>query len=161
MAAVLTWLRASPLGDFMRDSSPWTYPVTNLVHVLGLGTLLGAVLVLDLRLLGLWKHTPLAAIAAAASPVAAAGFTIAIVSGIGLLSANATDYIGNPMLLIKFPAIALGLLNAVAIRRSSAWRALGTRDLDDAEQRRLRAAGGVSLACWFTAIAAGRMIGYW
>jgi hypothetical protein len=63
--------------------------------------------------------------------------------------------------LIKFPAIAIGFANAVLIRRSAAWRARGTRELSLQEQRQLAWMGGTSLACWLTAIAAGRMIAYW
>jgi hypothetical protein len=49
----------------------------------------------------------------------------------------------------------------VAIRRSPAWRAIGVRELTERERRRLKAMGAISLACWLTAITAGRMIGYW
>ncbi len=31
----------------------------NLVHILGISSLFGSVLVLDLRLLGVWRHVPL------------------------------------------------------------------------------------------------------
>jgi hypothetical protein len=157
----LTWLRASALGEFMRESGAWTYAIVNLVHILGIGSLFGAVLLLDLRMMGVWRQVPLASIAATAAPVAAAGLAVAVASGIGILSANATDYIGNPFLILKFPAIALGLANAVAIRRSPAWRAIGVRELTERERRRLKAMGAISLACWLTAITAGRMIGYW
>ena len=145
----------------MRESGAWTYAIVNLAHILGIAALFGSVLVLDLRLLGFWRNVPLAAVCDTASPVAAFGFGLAVFTGAGLLSANATDYAGNPFLAIKFPAIALGLLNAVAIRRSAAWRARASRELSPGEQRRLAWMAGTSLACWFTAITAGRMIGYW
>jgi hypothetical protein len=157
----LTWIQASALGHFMRDSGAWTYAIVNLAHILGIATLFGSVLMLDLRMMGAWRRIPLPAIAAAASPLAAAGFGTAVVSGLGLLSANATDYAGNPFLAIKFPAIAIGLLNAVIARRSAAWRASGSRELTASERRRLAIMGGTSLACWLAAIGAGRMIGYW
>jgi hypothetical protein len=169
----LTWIESSALGHFVRESGPWTYAFVNLAHVLGIGTLFGSVVVLDLALIGAgWKMsrnskssaatgTSLPALAAAAPPVALAGFLLAAASGIGLLSSNATEYQGNPFFLIKFPAIALGVVNAVAIRQSAAWRAIGARDLAPREVRRLAWMGGASLICWIAAIAAGRMIGYW
>lgn len=145
----------------MRDTGPWTYGVVNLLHILGISTLFGAVLVLDLRMLGAWREVPLRGLATAASPLATLGFCVAAASGLGLISANGTDYLGNPFLLIKFPAIGLGLANAWLIRRSSAWEAALARPLTAPEQRRLAALGATSLAAWTTAIAAGRMIGYW
>ena len=161
MLDLLSWAEASALGHFMRESGAWTYAIVNLAHILGIATLFGSVLVLDLRLLGFWPHVPLAAVCDAASPVAASGFGLAVITGAGLLSANATEYAGNPFLLVKFPAIALGFLNAVAIRQSAAWRARTSRELSPGEKRRLGWMAGTSLACWLTAITAGRMIGYW
>lgn len=161
MNEFLAWLEASALGRLMRESGVWTYASVNLVHILGVASLFGSVLVLDLRLLGIMRRAPLAALTDAASPIAAAGFVVAVTSGTALLATNATDYSDNPFLLIKFPAIAVGLLNALAIRRSQAWRARHERALTPAETRRLAVMGGISLAAWLTAVAAGRMIGYW
>jgi len=49
---------ASALGHFMRESGPWTYAIVNLAHILGIAALFGAVLIIDLRLLGVWRRTP-------------------------------------------------------------------------------------------------------
>jgi hypothetical protein len=161
MRDALAWLESSALGTFMRDSGPWTYPVVNVIHVLGVATLFGAVLILDLRLLGVGRRAPLAAITAIAAPVAMAGFALAAASGVCLLAANALEYQGNPVLLVKFSAIGLGLANAVALRCTAAWRAHTTRDLSRSEARRLALMGGLSLVSWLTAVCAGRIIGYW
>ena len=78
-----------------------------------------------------------------------------------MLAIKAADYIGNPFLLIKFPAIALALVNIAVLHRSTAWQAHRTRDLLPPERHRLAVHAAVSLAFWLTAITAGRMIGYW
>lgn len=161
MYDLLAWLEGSPLGHAVRGAGLWSYGVINLTHLLGVASLFGALLILDLRLLGVWPRVPLAAVATAAEPVAQVGFVVAAVSGVCLLATNATEYAGNPFLLIKFPAIAVGVLNVVLLRRLPAWRTRATRDPTHAEARRLAFAGGVSLAAWTTAVAAGRMIGYW
>jgi hypothetical protein len=161
MTDALAWLQSSALGMFMRDSGPWTYPVVNVIHVFGVATLFGAVLVLDLRLVGAWRRAPLAPITTVAAPVAMAGFAIAAASGVCLLAANALEYENNPVLLVKFTAIGLGLVNAVALRRTAAWKDHTTRDLSRSEARRLGLMGGVSLVSWLTAVGAGRIIGYW
>jgi hypothetical protein len=157
----MEWLQASGLGHFMRESGTWTYALVNLCHILGVASLFGAIVILDLRLLGVWRATPLAALADAAAPVAAFGFVVAATSGVGLLATKATEYVGNPFLYVKFPAIAIGLLNTLIVRRSSAWRARGQRPLSEAEHRRLAWMGMASLACWLIAISAGRLIAYW
>jgi hypothetical protein len=161
MTDALAWLESSALGMFMRDSGPWTYPVVNVIHVFGVATLFGAVLVLDLRLLGAWRRTPLRPITTVAAPVAMAGFALAAASGVCLLAANALEYENNPVLLVKFAAIALGVVNAIALRGTAAWKDHTVRDLSRLEARRLGVMGGVSLASWLTAVGAGRIIGYW
>ena len=157
----MAWLEASTLGHVMRESGVWMYGSVNLVHVLGVAALFGSVVVLDLRLLGLWRTIALAAISKPTVRVATAGFVVAALSGPCLLATKATEYVDNPFLYIKFSAIGLGLLNVIVLRRLSAWQQHKTRELSSREQSRLAVSGGISLICWFTAISAGRMIGYW
>jgi hypothetical protein len=49
----------------------------------------------------------------------------------------------------------------LVLNGSPAWKARGARELSRRENRQLAVMGGVSLACWLTAITAGRMIAYW
>jgi hypothetical protein len=158
---LLAWLEGSALGHAMRSAGVWTYGLVNLIHILGVSTLFGSLLLLDLRLLGLWRRVPLASIATAAVPLSRAGFALAATSGLCLIVTNATEYAGNPFLLIKFPAIALGLLNVAVLETRPAWRARDARVPTSAESRQLAASGGASLLFWAVAIGSGRMIGYW
>jgi hypothetical protein len=157
----LSWMEMSGLGRFIRESGAWTYPMVNLGHVLGIASLFGSTLIIDLRLLGFWRRVPLAALSATVVPVAGLGFAVAATTGVGLLATNATEYAGNPFLLVKFSAIALGLLNVLALNLSPAWQARGKRNLSLNEDRQLAVMGGLSLVCWLTAVTAGRMIAYW
>src|SRR5215467_1542504 len=107
----MAWLEGSALGHVMRDNGVWFYGIINLAHILGVATLFGSVVILDLRLLGFWPDVPLAAISRPTTRMAAAGFGVAAVTGAGLLATKATEYVGNPFLYIKIPAIGLALLN--------------------------------------------------
>ena len=138
MEEFAAWLQASTLGQFMRDSGPWTYAIVNLAHILGLASLFGAILILDLRLIGAWRRTPLAAIAEVAAPVAACGFALAATTGAGLLATKATEYVGNPFLYLKLPVVAVGFANA---RAPSPFGRL-------AGARQARALRRVSIANW-------------
>ena len=160
-SGLLAWLEGSVLGIAVRDAGVWSYAVVNLVHILGIATLFGSILVMDLRLLGWRRELPLAGTAAVTVPLAAAGFAVAVLSGVCLLATNATEYADNPFLLIKFAAIALGLLNVLVLSRLPAWRSRRTREPGARERAQLAVIGGLSLASWLTAIGAGRMIGYW
>jgi hypothetical protein len=162
MRDLLTWIEQTGLGHMMRESGPWTYAIVNVAHILGVSTLFGSVLVLDLRLLGAWsRRVRIADLSSVVTPVAMTAFVIAIVTGAALLATKATAYVDNPFLLIKFPAIAVGVLNAGILNMTSALREVGVRALRPGERRQLAIMGGISLVSWLTAVTAGRMIGYW
>jgi len=161
IAEFLTWLEASPLGALTRSLGVWSYGIINLVHILGIILLFGSILILDLRLLGAWRQIPLAQLSRPTTRMAQIGFVLAVASGLPMISVKSTDYIGNTFLLIKFPAIALALLNVWLVHRTEAWRAHRVRELMPSEKSRLKLGAVLSLVFWLTAITAGRMIGYW
>ena len=161
MNAFMAWLEASAMGHVMRDTGVWTYAVVNLAHILGVASLFGSVMILDLRLLGVWKRIPLELISRPATIVAGSGFALAATTGPFLLATKATEYIGNPFLPIKLVAVTLGLINIAIVHRLPAWKARANPDMSARERRQLAIAGGTSLACWLLAISAGRMIAYW
>lgn len=162
MYELMAWLEASALADFLRGLGIWTYGIVNLVHILGIGTLLGSVLLLDLRLMGAWRSIPLPAIARPAVPLAAAGFLLAVSSGIAMISFNTTEYHGNPFLYIKLPTLVIALVNVAVIQRVPAWRrGVAGEPAESGDGKALALAGATSLLLWLTVITCGRMIGYW
>lgn len=161
MEVLLSWLEGSALGVTLRSLGVWTYAVLNLSHILGVSTLFGSMLLLDLRLLGAWRSVSIAALEKPIVPLALAGFVVAATSGLCMLSVNGTEYLGNPFLLIKLGAVALGGLNAVVLQFLPAWRRRTVAQQPQHADAVLAWVGGVSLTCWIAAVAAGRMIGYW
>lgn len=157
----LQWLEASALGQTTRALGVWSYGIINLAHILGIALLFGSILLLDLRLLGAWRQVPLAVLSGPTTFMARVGFLLAVCSGIPMLSVNASEYAGNPFLLVKFPAIGLALINVWLVHRSEGWRAHRLRDLMPRERRRLAFGAMLSLTFWLTAITGGRMLGYW
>lgn len=158
---MLAALEGSAFAEWLRSSGVWTYGLINLGHIAGIGMLFGSVLILDLKLLGVWRTLPLSDVARLTVPPGVVGFVLAAVCGFCMLCFNASEYVGNPFLLIKFPAIALALLNALWVSRMPGWQQKDSREATVSERRMLALAGGVSLTAWVTALAAGRMIGYW
>ncbi|WBV41895.1 DUF6644 family protein [Pseudoroseomonas cervicalis] len=146
-SALPAWLRRSGLG----------YPLVNAAHVLGLGLLLGSIATLDLRLLGAFRGAPLAVLAPPLLAVAKAGLVLAILSGALLFSVQPLAYAGNPAFLAKLFLVALGIVNALALRRRALWR----QALDGgAVPPALKLAALISLAAWLGALLAGRWIGF-
>ncbi len=162
MFELMAWLEASALAEFLRGLGVWTYGLLNLAHILGICTLFGAVLLLDLRLLGLWPTIALTSLIRPTVPLAATGFILAASSGSMMFVFNTTNYHGNPFLYVKLPMIAVGLLNVAMIQRLAAWRrAVAGAAAESGDQRLLAICGAMSLLIWTTVITCGRMIGYW
>lgn len=158
----MAWLEASALAEFLRGLGIWTYGLLNLAHILGISTLFGAVVVLDLKLIGLWRSIPAAHLIRPTVPLAAVGFVVAAASGIMMFSFNTTEYHENPFLYTKFPVIAAGLVNIAIVQRLVAWkRAAAGGEPDPGDRTVLVISGALSLSIWTTVIACGRMIGYW
>lgn len=116
--------------------------------------LVGAIVVLDLRLIGLWRTVPLPALARPTTTVAGTGLGLALVTGAALFTVQAEEYAANPFLYVKFAGILLGLINLAALRWVRDWR-------EGRRPGRAALAGGVSLLAWLTALVAGRLIAYW
>lgn len=160
---LLVAVQASSLGVAVRALGGWGYAVVNLFHLLGVAILFGAILILDLRLLGWRRDIPLNFVSSCSVPLAISGFLVATVMGICLLAANASDYVGNPFLVIKFSALLLALVNACWASRLPAWKYRKHKQALELERQDkfLMIAALLSLLCWLTVIAAGRFIAYW
>ena len=149
MEGLAAALQASDLAQSLK-ASRWTYPAVNTGHILGVALLVGAVLPMDLRLIGLWRgEVPLRTTLALLRPVAALGAAVAVLTGFLLFTVQAADYVALPLFFAKMGLVALGLLNAVAAPR-----------LASLSRSRQRLAGLVSLAVWPSALVCGRMLGY-
>jgi len=149
-------LEASGFSFMLRDST-WIYPLANLGHIVGLSLLVGPIVALDLRLLGIGRAVPVAALSRMLTPIAVTGLVLQVLSGLLLFTADASALVGNPVFRIKALLLVLGLANAVAFRRI--WRhALDSWDSAPPALGRVQAA--LSIAFWFGVAISGRLIAY-
>lgn len=138
-------------------SSILLYPAVNVVHTLSLAFLLGPIILLDLRLLGLAQAVPLAPAARVVSRMAAAAILVLLVSGGLLFVSDAAALAGNPMMQAKAVLILCGLANASAFERL--WRRrLASWDAAAPMAGRLQALASITL--WLAVAACGRLIAY-
>ncbi len=163
MQGLVDLLAGLPLAEWMRVSR-WGYAGANTLHVIGLSLLFGAIVPLDLRLLGLWQgRIPLAALARALVPVAATGLVLALVSGTLLFLSAPADYAAAPLFLAKIGLVLLGagsaLLTHMAAPKGAADGDMADR-LAQLSPARLRLAGALSLVVWTAALVCGRMLAF-
>ncbi|HEU5463250.1 MAG TPA: hypothetical protein VFV82_03925 [Candidatus Binatia bacterium] len=149
-------LEATTLATALRNSV-WVYPLVNAAHILGVALLVGAVVPLDLRLLGVWRSAALGPLWLILPRMAAVGLTLAAGFGVLLFISRAGDYIHSGLFISKMVAVAAGALNALVLRS----QALKLTNSGQAElPLRLRLGAAFSMAAWVAALVLGRLIGY-
>lgn len=143
------WLGRAVVGSL------WLFPAIEAVHLLGLAMLGGALLIVDLRLLGAGlKQTPVAEVARAARPWLVAGIAVMILTGVPLFLSEAVKCYYNDAFWVKISTLP------IAIAFTFTLRARATRESVRSTARRQALVGALSIALWFTVAAAGRWIGF-
>ncbi|MDQ2077972.1 DUF6644 family protein [Marinimicrobium sp. ABcell2] len=154
--AVLLSLGDTALASALRQSTI-AYPLVSSAHILGLGLLIGAVVTLDLRLLGAIRRGTLSELAPLMSRLAAAGLLLALVTGPLLFSVQPAHYLDNRAFLLKVIFISLGLLNVLVVHQLPHWKAV-LAGQPVAPILKLNAS--LSLALWLAVLLSGRWIAF-
>lgn len=137
--------------------SIYVYPLLNATHIFALTLLVGGILPADLRMLGLFQSVATGPFLRLMTAISATGLVLAIATGFLLFSVQPLEYAYNPAFLTKLSLIALGIVNALAIRFSAAWRDASTTGTVSPG---LRLAALLSLTIWMAALIAGRWIAF-
>lgn len=149
------WCENTAAGDAIR-SSLWMFPVIESVHLLALALIGGAVLLVDLRLLGvLLRGQPVARVARDAQRWLIASLAVMLPTGVLLFLSESKKCYYSDAFWVKMTALALAILFTFTVRRKIAAA-------DETRVRGLwfKVVGMVSLALWSTVGAAGRWIGF-
>jgi hypothetical protein len=138
-------------------SSLWLYPFVNAAHIFSIGILVGSIVTLDLRLIGLFRTAPLAALAPPLTKMAMTGIVLAALTGFLLFSVRPQAYVANPAFLIKLGLVVLGIVNALVLHTRRSWRAAVETG---AVPSSTRLAALFSIFIWAGAVLTGRWIGF-
>jgi hypothetical protein len=138
----------------------WAYPLINAAHILGVALLVGAIVPLDLRLLGVWRSAPIAPLWRVLTRAAGTGLVLASVFGILLFITRATEYAVSRLFLAKMVVVCAGAANALALRWVLPDDILHKPSPGGNLPGRVRLAGVISLLAWLTALTLGRLVGY-
>lgn len=133
--------------------SPSAYPAANLVHLAGLVLLIGGIGLLDLRVIGLGRALPLAALSRFLTPFGLAGLVLLVTGGFFMFAADAGVLVASRLFQAKMALLALGLANAALFRLR-----FGALSVEPPIAARVMAAG--SLGIWIATAAVGRLLGY-
>jgi hypothetical protein len=131
--------------------SPFVYPALEAVHIVGIGTLIGSLVVFEVRVWGLGRAIELGALARLALPITLAGFALAATSGLVMFLSQFDEMIGNKAFVLKMGLIVLAGLNALAFHLRGGW---------GRDDRRARLQTAFSLGLWVAVVVCGRWIAY-
>jgi hypothetical protein len=153
--AFFTWCETSWIGEGIRDST-WLFPVIESFHLLALAVIGGAVLVVNLSLIGLGP-TPRssAQVWHDAKPWFVGSLAVMLGSGFLLFTSEAVKLYYHEAFWVKIGALLLSLLFTATVQRRTALA-----DPDRVSVLRGRAVGLVSLLLWLVVGAGGRWIGF-
>jgi hypothetical protein len=154
----LTWLQDLNFPTQIRES-PWLFPTIETVHVFALVFVVGTIMTVDLRLLGVTnRDRPFSQVAAEMLPWTWVAFGVAATAGFLMFSSKALVYYANIPFRVKMLCLLLAGINM------SVFHLFGTRHLErwDLKQPPIaaRLAGGTSLLLWTAIVAAGRWVGF-
>jgi hypothetical protein len=148
-------LEASGIGQTIK-TSPWVFPVIESVHLLALAVIGGAVLIVDLRMLGLGlRRQSIVEVARDAQPILVGSLIVMLVTGVGLFLSEAVKCYYSTPFRVKMVCLLLAAIFTFTVKRR----------LTSADERRVRPlwfklAALVSLALWLGVGASGRWIGF-
>ncbi len=130
---------------------PWAYPALEVLHICGIGLLLGNLVLLELRVFGRGAALPVADLARLSLSVAACGFALAAASGLLMFASQPAELLANR-------AFTLKMLLLLAAGCNAAWfHGRGSLARLDATAR---AQMVLSTVIWLAVVGCGRWIAY-
>ena len=129
----------------------WAYPALSVVHILGIGLLLGNLTLLELRVFGKGASLPVKDLAKLSLSLVALGFCMAATSGLLMFATQAEELLANRAFTIKMLLLTLLACNA-------AWfHGRGSLDKLDAVAKLQMVA---STLLWIAVVVCGRWIAF-
>jgi hypothetical protein len=136
------------------------FPWIESLHVLAICTVVGAIGIMDLRLLGVGSvDKPVSRISRQVLPLTWGAFGVAVVTGSLLFASSASTYAANWPFRLKMVCLALAGLN-MAIFHATTWRSAVVWDTHRQPPAAAKLQAGLSLGFWVCVIAFGRWIGF-
>ena len=156
--APLAAIERLPLAVAMRQEL-WLYPAVEIVHILGFVTLVGSIIVFDLRLLGLTQGLPVRALARHVLPWSFGALLLIVPSGLLMFIAHAGDLVGNTAFIVKMCLLFCAAINA-ALFHAGVFRTADMWDSGTSVPLSAKMHASLSLLIWIGVIACGRLLAY-
>lgn len=152
---ILVWITETGLHSAIRSSN-WLWPVMEMIHFIGLCLLFGALMVVDLRMMG-WVRAFAFQSVYRVINLAIFGFILNLITGVLFFIGDPMRYYPNPAFRWKMFFILLAGLNLLLFELKVKPGAKQLQSGDPTPQL-AKFTGAVSLLLWIGVITGGRMI---
>jgi hypothetical protein len=137
----------------------WLYPSVEIVHIVGFAILVGAVVMFDLRVLGVSKSIPVRALSRHLLPWSVGALLLIVPSGLAMFSAHAADFLNNRAFQLKMALLVTAGINA-AWFHTGPYQTVKEWDVDAKAPLAARISVAFSIVLWLSVIACGRLLAY-
>ena len=160
MTQFALWLSATAPSVFIQQHNTWAIPVIQTIHIVGIALVMGSVLMIDLRILGLaWSDQTLAQTTRRFGPWVTGSLWLLLVTGLLMVVGEPVRELVTFSFWLKMTLVALGaLVVTIFMRAVRRQEHSGARDL--AQKGSIKAMAVVTFLIWTFVIVLGRLIAY-
>jgi len=154
---VLAWLEGTQYSAWVRGEL-WGWPLVLTVHAFGTAVVIGFILIINLRLLGLFETIPYSSLNRL-FPVVWVALVLQFLSGFALWMTKPTQYVADVAFVLKFSLVIVGVILTLYFygtikREAASWEAKGA-----VSSRGLKFVAATTLV-WCGVLVAGRLTAY-
>ncbi len=154
------WLASTPPSVFIQEHNAWAVPAIQSVHIVGIALVMGSVLMIDLRILGLaWTDRTLQQTTRRFGPWLTSSLWLLLATGLLMVVGEPVRELVTFSFWLKMALVAIGAVVAVAFQRvlrrhEQQWE--GTL----VHSSSIKALAILTFLVWVGVIFLGRLIAY-
>ncbi len=162
MEAISAWMSSLGLAYYV-NAYGWVWPLCEVLHFVGMTVLIGTIGAMDLRILGVGKSIPIAALERFV-PLGIAAFAINVATGFVFVAGNVggppLDYLNNLSFQLKMICIAAAGVNALAFYIFGVAHGAAATAPGGNAKPAAKVIAVLSIILWLGVICFGRLIMY-
>jgi hypothetical protein len=154
----LAGIESLPFAVAMREWL-WLFPSVAIVHIIGFVTLVGSIIVFDLRVLGLSRNISVAALARHTLPWIFGALLLIVPTGLMMFTAHAADLVSNRIFVLKMMLLMAAAGNGLWFHLGP-YQDVGAWDTGIGAPAAAKISAALSIAIWLSVIGCGRLLAH-
>jgi hypothetical protein len=135
------------------NNNEWSFPLLEVIHIVGMAIALGTIFMVDLRLIGIgMRRYAVAQLSKELAPWTLGGLAAVLMSGPLIFSSDPNMYLNNASFQFKMAALLIAILFQYTVHRKVAF--------SNPSPAAGALTGVVSIALWVSVIAGGLFIAF-